>query len=108
MAAPDEHERRGDAGERGAQPGQVGGDRRGKQFDPPAPGLEDRGEPGFQWPEVDAVRPVGEPGEGEPGRVGAEAVAVRAEAQHQVEPSLGAAGAGERGGEFLRVAPVDG
>ncbi|BFO20198.1 hypothetical protein SHKM778_65860 [Streptomyces sp. KM77-8] len=45
--------------------------------------------------------------QGEPVRVGAEAVAVRAEAQHHVEAPFGAVRAGEEGGEFPGVAAVD-
>ena len=62
----------------------------------------------LQRPEVDAVRVGEQLREGQPVRVGAEAVAVRAEAQHQVEPPLGAAGAPvELRGELLGVPAVD-
>ncbi len=106
MAAADEDESVGALAQGGPQPGQVGGDRAGQQFHLAAAGLQRPGQAGAQRSEVDAVRVGEQLLQGEPVRVGAEALPVGAEAQHHVQAPFGAVVAGEQAGELLRVAAV--
>lgn len=110
MAAADEDERVGSrpVGEGAAEPRQVGGDRRGKELDASAAGGQDLRDAGPERAEVDAVRVGEQPVQGEAVGVGAEAFAVRAEAQHQVEAAFRPGAAGERGGQVGGGAAVHG
>ncbi|CAM5657113.1 hypothetical protein SGLAM104S_03885 [Streptomyces glaucescens] len=106
VAAADQEQSGGALGHGPLQPGQVAGDRAGQQLHLAGAGPQRLRQARTQRPEVDAVR-VGEQFlQRQPVLAGAEAVAVGAEAQHQVEPSLGAALAGELRGQFTRVAAV--
>ena len=108
VATADEHERVvATAVEPVVHPSDVGHQDLRCQRDHPVGGAEHVGEPSLQGTVVDAVRVGQELLEGEPVGVGAEALAVRARAEEEVEDPLGAATGRQLVEDLLGVAAVD-
>ena len=80
---------------------------RGRQLD--SAGFRGEGirQPRGEWPEVDAMRPGLEDGQGEAVRPAAEGVPAVAGAEHEVEELLLGWPVAERGSDLVRVAPMD-
>ena len=111
IAPADEHERaalvRGRPVERGLQASDVGHADLGRELDHPGRRAQHLGDARLQRTEVDAVRIRLELRERQTVGIGAEAVAVRTGAQHEVEDALRTAARRERLHQLVGVAAFD-